>query len=314
MGVFAGDHGFRGLFNGLAAQFVGRRIAEVVEGGVARMTVVEGRARSVELAHLVVHRLNVRAYPTLVAQAPEDDAGVVEVTLHQRLGTVDMGLLPCRILAHLMIGIAIAVALLVGLVHDVDAPAVAELVEVFAVGIVRGAQEVDVGLLHQPEVQLVGGIVHPAACRRVMVVTVHAAQLHVPAVDLEDLADHLYLLDAQMVVEMLNHRSVGIAQLQGEGIEVGRLCRPELRPVDDTGHLDGGGIAGSQLLQSAAHLAAVQAQHGLQIPRRPASGIAEADRGLDLCPGIVLVGHCRHVIVGNMHQRAHPQLHLAEDA
>ena len=47
-----------------------------------------------------------------------------------------------------MIGIAIAVTLLIGLVHHIDTPTVAKFVKVFAVWIMRGAQEVDVSLLH----------------------------------------------------------------------------------------------------------------------------------------------------------------------
>ena len=43
-----------------------------------------------------------------------------------------------------------AVRLLIGLIHDVDAPTVTKFIKVFTVRIVAGAQEVDVGLLHQP--------------------------------------------------------------------------------------------------------------------------------------------------------------------
>ena len=83
MSIFAGYHGFLGFFDGLAAQFVGRWIAKVVEGRVARMTIVEGWTGSVEFAHLVVHRLDIRTYASLIAQAPQDDTGMVEVALHQ---------------------------------------------------------------------------------------------------------------------------------------------------------------------------------------------------------------------------------------
>ena len=44
VGVFTGNHWFLGFFDGLTAQFIGCRIAKVVEGGIARMTIVEGRA------------------------------------------------------------------------------------------------------------------------------------------------------------------------------------------------------------------------------------------------------------------------------
>jgi hypothetical protein len=60
---------------------------------------------------------------------------MVEVALYQRLGTIDMGTLPRRVLAHLVVGIAVAVSLLVRFVHDIDAPAVTKLIEIFTVRI-----------------------------------------------------------------------------------------------------------------------------------------------------------------------------------
>ena len=101
---------------------------------------------------------------------------MVEVALHQRFGTVNMSLLPCQIVSHLLVGIAIAMTLLVSLVHHVDSPTVTELIQIFAVGIMTGAQEVDIGLFHQADILFIGCIIHPAAGNRVMVVTVHTAQ------------------------------------------------------------------------------------------------------------------------------------------
>ena len=149
VGILAANEGLLRLLLSLVLQHLGGRVAEVVQGRVARMTIVEGQSRGIETAHGIVHRLDVRANASLIAKAPEDDAGVIEVALHQRLGTVDMGSFPRRIFAHHAVGIAIPVALLIGLVHHIDAEAVAQFVEVFTVGVVRGAQEVDVGLLHQ---------------------------------------------------------------------------------------------------------------------------------------------------------------------
>ena len=144
---------------------------------------------------------------------------MVVVALHQRFGTVHMSVFPGRVLAHLMIGIAVAVSLLVGLVHHVDAPAVAELVEVLAVGIVAGAQKVDVGLLHECDVLFVGGIVHVAPRAGMVVVTIDAAQLHVLAVDLKDLADAFHALHAEVVGKFFIVLAILHAkQLHGEGI------------------------------------------------------------------------------------------------
>ena len=152
---------------------------------------------------------------------------MVEVALHQRLGTVYMGSLEREVVTHYIVGIAVAMGLVVGLIHDVDAPTVTEFVEVFAVGIVRGAQEVDVGLFHQADILLVGGIINVTASLRMMVVTVHAAQLHVLAVDLKDFANNLDLLHTQMVVEMLDSIALVVLQFHAEGIEIRLLRRPE---------------------------------------------------------------------------------------
>ena len=183
---------------------------------------------------------------------------MVEVALHQRFGTVNMGLLPCQIVSHLLVGIAIAMTLLVSLVHHIDSPAVAKFVEIFAVGIMAGAQEVDVSLLHQADILFIGCIIHPAAGNRVMVVTVHTTQLHVSAVNLKHLTDNLHLLYAQMVVEVFNNRAVSITKLHTEGIEVGSLSRPEQRFVNGGSQFNSCRIANSQQLQSVFHLLAVK--------------------------------------------------------
>ena len=226
MGILAHHEGFVGHCLGILLQVVGIEIAVIPDATVTTVAVVEWRAGGVERLHLVVHRLDVRAYPTLVAETPKDDARVIEIALHERLGTIHMGLLPGEILAHLLVGIAIAMRLVVGLIHHVEPPTVAKLIEVFTVRIVGGAQEVDVGLLHQPDILLVGGIIDIAACQRMMVMAIHATQLHVLAVDLEDLADNLHLLHTKVVVEMLDDGAFLVEQFHAERIETRLLGRP----------------------------------------------------------------------------------------
>ena len=151
---------------------------------------------------------------------------MVEITLYQRFGTVHMGIPPSGIVPHLFVGIAVAVRFLVGLIHHVDAPAVAEFVKVLAVGVMRGAQEIDVGLFHQAQIQFVGGIIHVAPRDRMVVVTVHSAQLHILAIDFENLTHTFHALHAQMIVEMLYCLSLFILQLHAERVEVRFLGRP----------------------------------------------------------------------------------------
>ena len=140
-----------------------------------------------------------------------------------------MGILPFRVFTHHTVGIAVAVTLLVSLIHHVDAPAVAEFIEVFAIGIVRGAQEVDIRLLHQRNIFFIGGIIDIATRYRMVVVTVHATQLHILAVNLKHLANTFHTLHAQMVVEVL------VAHLNAIWVEVWLFGRPQQRFIYGVG-------------------------------------------------------------------------------
>ena len=150
VGIFTGDERFFGFLLGLGLEHVRCGIAEVVERRITRMAVVERQTCAIKGYYCIVHGLDVWPHTTLVSETPEDDTRMVEVAFDQGLRTIDMGVFPCRVFAHLMIGITVTVRLLIGLIHDVDAPTVTKFIKVFAVRIVAGAQEVDVGLLHQP--------------------------------------------------------------------------------------------------------------------------------------------------------------------
>ena len=203
MGIFTHDKGTIGNLTSTVSQLVWRQIGIIVDSRLAAVGITEWQGDSVEGNNGIVHRLQVRAYPTLVAHTPHDDAGMVLVALNETDSTIHMGLAPFGILAHHVISIAIAMTLLIGLVHDIDAPAVAEFVEVLAIGIMRGTQEIDVSLLHQAQVLFVGGIINITARYRMMVVTIHTTQFHILAIDLKHLAHALHTLHTQMVVEVL---------------------------------------------------------------------------------------------------------------
>ena len=89
------------------------------------MAVIERQERRVEALHLVVHRLNIWADTSLVAKTPKYDTRMIFVSFNKRSCPIDMSLLPFRIFTHLLVGIAIAVALLICLVHDIHAITVA---------------------------------------------------------------------------------------------------------------------------------------------------------------------------------------------
>ena len=100
----------------------------------------------------VVDSLEVRAIASLVTHAPDDDAGMVAQGEHIALVTLQVHLTEERILGKRLLTIAHAVALEVGLCHEIQACRVAELIPAGIVRIVRGAHGIDVQLLHDTDV------------------------------------------------------------------------------------------------------------------------------------------------------------------
>ena len=137
-----------------------------------------------------------------------------------------MCLLPCQIFAHLTVGIAVTMGFVVCFVHHVDSPSVAEFIQVFAVRIMRCSQKVDVGLFHQSDVLLIGGIVNIATSLCVMIMTIHATQFHVLAINFENLANYLNLLHTKMIVEVLDGVTLSVLKFHAEGVEIRFLGRP----------------------------------------------------------------------------------------
>ena len=168
---------------------------------------------------------------------------MIEVTLDQRFCTIDMRLLPCKVLSHLLIGITVTMRLVIGFVHHVDSPAVAKFVEIFTIRIMRGAQEVDVGLFHQANVLFVGSIVNIPPRLWMVIMAIHTAQFDILAVDLEDFTHNFHFLDTQMVVEMFDYRSISFAQFHAKRIELRLFGQPESRFVQKTTEGDCRGIA-----------------------------------------------------------------------
>ena len=222
-----------------------------------------------------------------------------------------MGLRPCRAVAYHPVGAAIAVAFLIGLVHYVDAVEVAEFIQILPVGIVAGAQEIDIGLLHHRNVLFVGGVIHVAAGAGVMVVAVHAAQLDILAIEFEDFAHTLHALDAQMVVEVLHYAAFVVGQFDAERIEIGLLGRPKQGLFYLVCELDMSGVACSESLQSAFDGLPVDFQDCFKVLCLLDAGIAEGDIGCHLSMREVSVGFGSHLVVGDVYQRTHPQLHFA---
>ena len=100
----------------------------------------------------VVDGLEVRAVTSLVTHAPDDDAGMVAQGEHIALVALQVHQLEVLTLGKRLLTIAHAMALEVGLCHEIQACRVAELIPAGIVRIVRGAHSIDVQLLHDTDV------------------------------------------------------------------------------------------------------------------------------------------------------------------
>ena len=94
------------------------------------------------------------AEAAFVARRPDDDAGVVFVLFDGPLDAVEVGRKPRRILAQqtLVAARLAAVGFEIGLVHDVEAELVAEVVEKRDIRVVAAPDRIEVTLLHKQEV------------------------------------------------------------------------------------------------------------------------------------------------------------------
>ena len=94
-------------------------------------------------------------------------------------------------------------------------------------------------------------------------VAIDTPEFHVLTVYFEHLAHNFYLLHTEMVVEVLYDVAFTVAQLNGNGVEVRFLGRPEAWRLQLTVELHMGGITGSQLFQLAHGLLSVEQEcHG----------------------------------------------------
>ena len=114
------------------------------------VALVVGEACRVESADAVHDRGEIVAASALVTGAPDDDSGVVAQGEHLTHGALYHGGLE-----SLLVGKAgVAVTFHVGLGQDIQTEAVAEVVEIGVVGVVAGADAVDVEALHLQHVGL----------------------------------------------------------------------------------------------------------------------------------------------------------------
>ena len=190
-------------------------------GAVARAFVVDG-TRGVEHFCATITSFEIATAAGLVAQAPEDDAGVVAVAHDHALYAVDEGGFPAGHVGNGLVGMVFKI----GLVHGIEPVVVEHGIHTALIGIVAGANGVDVVLLHEHHVaqHFVDG--DGTSVKRRRVVAVHTLKEYLFAVD-----EHLSALKFDVAESILGGEghfliAVGIALHHANGIEIGRLGTP----------------------------------------------------------------------------------------
>ena len=115
----------------------------------------------------------------------------------------------------------------VGLVAAVKSVVVEHGIHACIVGIVAGADGVDVVALHQQYVLQHVVSSDGAACNGVGIVAVHTLQHYTLAVDIEQGTDNLHLADTHLGGECHQVLAALVLLHDVQGVERGSLCRPE---------------------------------------------------------------------------------------
>ena len=234
----------------------------------------------------------------LIAQTPDDDAGVVAIPHHHAAHPVHNGGGPQRVVAgHVFL--PHAVALHVALVHHIQPQPVAEGVKHIVLRVVACADRVDVVPLHRGQIPLVHLDGHMVAAGGGESVVVYPAQLDRHPVAQQPLAVDLNAAEAYLQ-RLFVGRCAVLQKGHSQGVQVGRLSAPQpqvFRRAGQCQHLAGGRRA--------------LGQQCLAVPQPGTYRVTAAGFGLDAqAPVAVRFG----VYVQQCTRRLHPQRHIAVDA
>ena len=254
VGIFAQEHRTGGVVLAQVGEFLQRVIhpaAHIHQQGIALMIrlLIVGQAGGIPLLRPPEHDLKVAAVAALVAHAPEDHRGVVFIPLHRAPDAVHIGFLPGRIVGdHGGGGAAVrnvsalpgdkAVGLQICLVHHIEAHLVAKVEEFRGGRIMRGADAVDIQLLHFLKLRAQHLLALHIALGGMGIVMVHALEDHRHAVDQQLTAGgYGYLPQPHPIGDILR-----LAPYH-HGVEIGMLRIPQ-NGVGQIRHLSGGIVYG----------------------------------------------------------------------
>ena len=204
------------------------------------VALILNRTRGVEGFQGIVAGLEVVARSGLVAQTPDDDARVVHMGVGQFHHTSDVCRLPFHGVGERCIAIVILMTLQIGLAFKIDAVFVTEVVEIGIVGIMRGANVVDVGALHHHHLFLHLLARNGMTAFGIRLMTVHTLQLQrlainkeIPAREEELVVGVLHILDFNRSEAYLCRYGFGgialqVAQLSHQHVDIRLLGCPRL--------------------------------------------------------------------------------------
>ena len=188
MGILAEDQGPIGILFGIANQFRDTGIHGTDDVGMrffAGLFVVDGPGH-IAPVNPTTRRLEIDPVTGLIAQGPDDDRGMVLVPLYHPLGSVQVRLLPERLVAQGLVGtVADAVGLDVGLVDHIETILITQLIPAGHIGIVTGTHGVDVVTFHEQDVLHHGGLGEGVAGVRIVLMAIDALDVDRSAVDTE---------------------------------------------------------------------------------------------------------------------------------
>ena len=203
------------------------------------------RARGVEGVQGVVRRYEVLSRPGLVSERPDHHRGVVHMGVCELHDAGHVRGLEFGDMRQRGVAVIVLVALDVGLILEVDAVLVAEVVPAGVAGVVGVAHVVDVSALHEHDLALHllrgDGVAH----RGIDLLTVHALELHGLPVDVVVAAGEselilrgggvadLDLAEPHARRERLHKTPPAVAELPDEHVSPGLLRRP----LAHAGHL-----------------------------------------------------------------------------
>ncbi len=286
---------------------------------------------AVGLFHIEIGLVEVVAVARLVAQRPEGHAGVVLVALEHVARAVHVGGQPLGIVAQRAAAAQVvvhAVRLDVGLVVDVDAVLVAQLVEAAVLRVVAQTHGVEVVALHQLEVAAHELLVDVVARALVVLVHVHALELHGLSVDQQHAVGfavlrallqlgHLDAAEAHVVGDHLRG-AVALLERQQHAVEVGRLGAPRRHVGEGLREAQHGALARSdgRPLAARGHAAARGVEELVAELRRRGLRAVVAHLGLDAedAVAVAVVERRAQAEVAHGHLGLRPEEDVALDA